>query len=62
MTREYNLSVITMNISGAIGSGSWFKESVHGMMKKGMFRVFEDGQNWMSMIHVEDIERPTDWQ
>ncbi|MFB3072890.1 MAG: NAD-dependent epimerase/dehydratase family protein, partial [bacterium] len=52
---ENNLSLIRMLPGGVYGAGSWFKESVYRLVKRGWFRVFGDGQNVLSYVHVDDV-------
>lgn len=54
-TAAHDLRVITLNISGAYGAGSWFQESLYELLKKGWLRVFGDGQNLVSVVHVDDV-------
>jgi len=52
---EKNLRLIRMLPGGVYGAGSWFKESVYRLVKRGWFRVFGDGQNVLSYVHVDDV-------
>lgn len=55
MEKQEHLSLIRVIITGAYGPGSWFKESVYDLMNKGWFRVFGDGRNVWSLVHVDDV-------
>jgi len=52
---DNHLRVITLDIAGAYGAGSWFKESLYELLKKGWLRVFGDGQNLISVVYVDDV-------
>ena len=55
MERQHNLPLVRIMITGAYGPGSWFKESVYDYVKKGWFRIFGDGKNIWSLVHVDDV-------
>ncbi|MBI2830314.1 MAG: NAD-dependent epimerase/dehydratase family protein [Chloroflexi bacterium] len=55
MDEQYRLPLIKIMITGAYGNGSWFKQSVYDYMKKGWFRIFGDGKNVWSFVHVNDV-------
>jgi len=54
-TADKGLRVVTLNIAGAYGAGSWFQHSLYELLNKGWLRVFGDGQNLMSVVHVDDV-------
>ncbi|MEW6142104.1 MAG: NAD-dependent epimerase/dehydratase family protein [Chloroflexota bacterium] len=55
MEQQHRLPLITVMITGAYGPGSWFKQSVYDYMKRGWFRIFGDGRNVWSLVHVDDV-------
>lgn len=55
VAKEKSLSIIKLLPGGVYGAGSWFKESVYALMKKGWFRTFGDGRNILSYVHVDDV-------
>jgi len=54
IVKEKSQPIIKMLLGGIYGAGGWFMD-IYGMMKKGWFRVFGDGQNIFSYVHVDDV-------
>lgn len=52
---ERNAPIIRMVPGMVYGAGSWFEHAVYGLMAKGWFRTFGDGQNVVSCVYVDDI-------
>ena len=55
MAQQHHLPLIKIMIPGAYGPGGWFKESFYDNMKKGWFRIFGDGKNVWTLVHVDDV-------
>lgn len=52
---EDGLRLTKVLVGGAYGPGSWFRENVYTMAKRGMLGVFGDGASEASMAHVDDV-------
>lgn len=52
---EEKAPIIRIVPSMVYGAGSWFENGVYNLMKKGWFRTFGNGQNIISVVHVDDL-------
>ena len=53
--REQGLKLVILTAGFVYGPGGLFKESFYDTLKKGQLRVFGSGQNYWSVVHVEDL-------
>lgn len=43
-------------VSGLVyGAGSWFEHIIYKLMRRGWFRMYGDGENIFSFVHVDDV-------
>jgi len=52
---EKKAPIIRMQLGCVYGAGSWFKETVYRLIKKGCFHVHGGGPNVLSYVHVDDV-------
>ncbi|MFQ5893077.1 MAG: NAD-dependent epimerase/dehydratase family protein, partial [Nitrospinota bacterium] len=55
LAEEENRPLIRMLPGGVYGAGSWFKDSLYRLLKRGWFRMVGDGHNLVSYVHVDDV-------
>ena len=55
MVREEQLRVIILSPGFVYGPGGLFKQSFYDTFQKGQLRIFGEGQNYWSVIHVDDL-------
>lgn len=53
--REQHLRVIILSPGFVYGPGGLFKQSFYDTFQKGQLRIFGKGQNYWSVIHVDDL-------
>ncbi len=53
--REHHLRVILLSPGFVYGPGGLFKQSFYDTFQKGRLRIFGRGQNYWSIIHVDDL-------
>lgn len=53
--REQHLRVIILSPGFVYGPGGLFKQSFYDTLQKGQLRLFGKGQNYWSLIHVDDL-------
>lgn len=53
--REQHLHVIILSPGFVYGPGGLFKQSFYDTLQKGQLRIFGKGQNYWSIIHVDDL-------
>lgn len=53
--REQHLRVILLSPGFVYGPGGLFKQSFYDTLQKGQLRIFGKGQNYWSVIHVDDL-------
>lgn len=53
--REQRLRVIILSPGFVYGPGGLFKQSFYDTLQKGQLRIFGKGQNYWSVIHVDDL-------
>ena len=53
--REQHLRVIILSPGFVYGPGGLFKQSFYDTFQKGQLRIFGKGQNYWSIIHVDDL-------
>ena len=53
--REQHLRVILLSPGFVYGPGGLFKQSFYDTFQKGQLRIFGKGQNYWSIIHVDDL-------
>ena len=53
--REQHLRVIILSPGFVYGPGGLFKQSFYDTLQKGQLRIFGKGQNYWSIIHVDDL-------
>jgi nucleoside-diphosphate-sugar epimerase len=53
--REQHLRVIILSPGFVYGPGGLFKQSFYDTLEKGQLRIFGKGQNYWSIIHLEDL-------
>ncbi len=53
--REQHLRVILLSPGFVYGPGGLFKQSFYDTLQKGQLRIFGKGQNYWSIIHVDDL-------
>jgi nucleoside-diphosphate-sugar epimerase len=53
--REQHLRVIILSPGFVYGPGGLFKQSFYDTLQKGQLRIFGKGQNYWSVIHVDDL-------
>ena len=53
--REQHLGVIILSPGFVYGPGGLFKQSFYDTLQKGQLRIFGKGQNYWSLIHVDDL-------
>jgi len=53
--REQHLRVIILSPGFVCGPGGLFKQSFYDTLQKGQLRLFGKGQNYWSLIHVDDL-------
>ena len=54
ITEEAEIPVVNFYPARVYGNGGWFKALVENMLS-GKARMVEPGDNWISLIHVEDL-------
>lgn len=55
LAREQHLRVIILSPGFVYGPGGLFKQSFYDTLQKGQLRIFGKGQNYWSVIHVDDL-------
>lgn len=55
LVREEQLRVIILSPGFVYGPGGLFKQSFYDTFQKGQLRIFGKGQNYWSVIHVDDL-------
>ena len=53
--REQGLHVIILSPGFVYGPGGLFKQSFYDTFEKGQLRIFGSGQNYWSVVHVDDL-------
>ena len=53
--REQHLHVIILSPGFVYGPGGLFKQSFYDTFQKGQLRIFGKGQNYWSIIHIDDL-------
>jgi nucleoside-diphosphate-sugar epimerase len=55
LARDQHLRVIILSPGFVYGPGGLFKQSFYDTLQKGQLRIFGKGQNYWSIIHVDDL-------
>ncbi|HYB00651.1 MAG TPA: NAD-dependent epimerase/dehydratase family protein [Ktedonobacteraceae bacterium] len=55
LARDQHLRVIILSPGFVYGPGGLFKQSFYDTLQKGQLRIFGKGQNYWSVIHVDDL-------
>ncbi len=55
LSREQHLRVIILSPGFVYGPSGLFKQSFYDTLQKGQLRIFGKGQNYWSLIHVDDL-------
>lgn len=53
--REQHLRVVILSPGFVYGQGGLFKQSFYDTLQKGRLRIFGAGQNYWSVVHVDDL-------
>jgi nucleoside-diphosphate-sugar epimerase len=55
LAQQQHLRVIILSPGFVYGPGGLFKQSFYDTLQKGQLRVFGKGQNYWSIVHVDDL-------